>query len=123
MVIVGGVFVLVAGVGLWAQMQYALHGVRASALIVDAAGVSRSRSVTAQVEVALPGERPIHTEIEDSLGGQHWTPGGRTPVVCTHIHADHMTCIADLWFDRYALVLAALMAGCSALWAGLRRRS
>jgi hypothetical protein len=124
MLIVGGVFVLIAAVGLWGQMQHALGGVRASASVLDTSGgIGRMRSVTARVEVALPGENPVRTEIEDSLGNQHWKPGDRAPVICTRIHAGHTTCIADLWFDRYALTLAALVVGGLALWGGLRRRA
>jgi len=115
-VLVSVLFVGLAGINLLAQLRYSVTGRRAVGTVVEfhfSAG--RSRSVTAQVDVAL-GDRPVFRwEVQDPFGLQAWAPAARVPLLCAHIHADHVSCVFDSWPDRFVLPLLFLAAGGSLL--------
>ena len=74
-VLVSVLFVGLAGINLLAQLRYSVTGRQAVGTVVEfhfSAG--RSRSVTAQVDVAL-GDRPVFRwEVQDPFGLQAWAP-------------------------------------------------
>ena len=120
-------FVGLAGINLLAQLRYSVTGRRAVGTVVEfhfSAG--RSRSVTAQVDVALDDRPVFRWEVQDPFGLQAWAPAARVPLLCAHIHADHVSCVFDSWPDRFVLPLLFLAAGGSLLaweaWSFARRR-
>jgi len=111
-VLVSVLFVGLAGINLLAQLRYSVTGRQAVGTVVEfhfSAG--RSRSVTAQVDVAL-GDRPVFRwEVQDPLGLQAWAPAARVPLLCAHIHADHVSCVLDSYADRYLFSGVMLLFG------------
>ena len=85
-VLVSVLFVGLAGINLLAQLRYSVTGRQAVGTVVEfhfSAG--RSRSVTAQVDVAL-GDRPVFRwEVQDPFGLQAWAPAARVPLLCAHM--------------------------------------
>ena len=79
-------FVGLAGINLLAQLRYSVTGRRAVGTVVEFHFSSgRSRSVTAQVDVAL-GDRPVFRwEVQDPFGLQAWAPAARVPLLCAHM--------------------------------------
>ncbi len=103
---VASVFIVLVSVNLWGELQYSLRGHVASGTVVEFHRASaRSRSVTAEVDVQLAGTPPFRWDVEDALGVEPWAEGGRVPLLCTRIHADHVSCVLDAWQDRYAVPL------------------
>jgi hypothetical protein len=121
---VASVVVVLAGVNLWAELQYSLYGRVASGTVVEFHHTSaRSRSVTAEVDVQLSGTPTFRWEVDDSLGVESWEEGGRVPLLCTHIHADHWSCVLDDVWDRYPVPLAFLAVGILIVVVAMRRRT
>jgi hypothetical protein len=122
--LVAGVFIALSAINLWAQMLYSLNGVPASGKVIEAhAAASRSATIDARVEVAMPGVAPFRWDVEDTFGTQHWEPGGTVPLLCTHIHADHISCVVDSLLDRYLFPSAMLVIGAGVMFWTLKRRS
>jgi hypothetical protein len=122
--LVAGVFIALSAVNLWGELLYSLNGVPASGKVIEAhAAQARSATIEARVEVALPGIAPFRWDVEDTFGTQHWEPGGTVPLLCTHIHADHISCVVDSWLDRFLFSSIVLAIGVAvAVWT-LKRRS
>lgn len=121
--LVGAAFVVLGAISLGAQVVYSLNGTPQSGTIVETeGGIGKIRSVTARVEVTGATARPFTVEVEDVLGRQGWKEGDAIQVLCTHIHADHLSCIANLWFDRFVFGLIATALGLAALWLAVKWR-
>ncbi len=121
--LVAGVFVALGGINLWAQMLYSMNGVRASGKVIEAhAAQARSISIDAQVEVILPGVAPFRWDVDDAFGMQSWEQRGTVSLLCTHIHADHISCVVDSLLDRFFLPLLTLSIGAGVAFLALRRR-
>lgn len=115
--------VILAAINLWAELQYSLRGAPATGKIIAFHNAqSRSRSVQAEVEVALSGAAPFHWTVDDTFGTQNWQVGGPVPLLCTHIHVDHVSCVVDSWLDRFLFPLFVLTAAAGLLVWRLRRR-
>ena len=107
--LVAAVFVVLGAINLWGEALYSLNGVRASGKVIEFHHTSaRSASIVAQVEVALPGAAAFRWEVDDTFGMQDWEEGGTVPLLCTHVHADHMSCVVDSWLDRFLFPAIAL---------------
>jgi hypothetical protein len=122
--LVAGVFIALSAVNLWGELLYSLKGVPASGKVIDAhAAQARSATIEARVEVALPGVAPFRWDVEDTFGTQHWEPGGTVPLLCAHIHADHISCVVDSWLDRFLFASIVLAIGVAVVVWTLKRRS
>ena len=121
--LVAGVFVALGAVNLRGEILYSLNGVRASGNVIEFhAASSRSHSIVAQVEVALPGVVPFRWEIDDTFGTQKWEQGGTVPLLCAHIHADHVSCVVDSWLDRFLFPSIVFALGMGIVLWTLKRR-
>jgi len=122
--LVAGVLFVLAAINFWGELHYSLNGVHTSGQVIDFhASRTRSISIVAQVEVALPGVAPFRWDVDDAFGTQNWEPGGTVPLLCAHIHADHMSCVVDSWLDRFLFPLIVLMIGAGVfLWTLKRYR-
>lgn len=120
--LVAGVFIALATINLWGEAIYSLRGVHASGKVVEfhATG-ARSRSIAALVDVVVPGTAPFRWEVEDTFAAQAWKEGGTVPLLCAHVHADHLSCVLDSWTDRFLLPSIVLAVGVAALWMVVRR--
>ena len=122
--LIAGAFIALSAINLWAEMLYSLNGVPASGKVIEAhAAHSRSATIEARVEVALPGVAPFRWDVEDTFGTQHWEPGGTVPLLCTHIHADHISCVVDSWLDRFLFSSIVFAIGVAVAFWTLKRRS
>jgi len=121
--LVAGVFIALSAINLWGGLLYSLNGVRASGKVIEAhAASARSASVEARVEVALPGAAPFRWDVEDTFGTQSWEPGSTVPLLCAHIHADHVSCVVDSWSDRFLFSSVMLAIGVGVVVWALKRR-
>ena len=121
--LVAGGFVALGAINLWGEALYSLNGVRASGKVIEAhAAQARSMSIDAKVEVVLPGVAPFRWDVDDTFGTQNWEQGGTVPLVCTHVHADHISCVVDSWLDRFLLPSLTLAIGAGVAFLTLRRR-
>jgi hypothetical protein len=108
--VIAGLFAVGALVNLSAQALYSLRGFPSAGKVLEFNRTSgRSASVVAQVMVATPGAAPFRWEVEDTFGLLDWREGGTVPLLCTHIHADHLSCVLDSPADRF-LFPAVLLA-------------
>ena len=124
LLLVGAIFALLAAVNLWAAFDTSLHAVPATAKVISTAGgIGKIKSVHAQVEVALPGEKASRIEVEDTLGLGTWTEGGTIDVVCVRRASRSPHCELDSALDRWLFPLIFFAVGCGAIWLALRRRS
>jgi hypothetical protein len=117
--LVGGMFVVLSAISLSGQLIYSLRGVPGSGQVIEFhKSQARSQSIDAQVVVHLPGVAPFPWDVDDALGIQHWEVGGSVPLVCAHVHADHISCVVDSWWDRFLLPSIMLVIGAAAMvWA------
>ena len=114
----GLVFVGLALVNLGAQLLYSWSGTPATGRVVEFHKASaRSMTVYGVVEVARNGARPFRWEVEDTFGGGNWSEGASVPLLCAHLHADHLSCTLDSFVDRFApaLFFGAIGASVAAL--------
>jgi hypothetical protein len=122
-VCVGAVILILAALNLSTQVIYSVRAThQVGSIVATEGGIGRKRSVTANVSVPQDNAAPLTIEVEDTLGTHGWKPGDSIGMLCTRLHADHVSCVADLWLDRYAFSLGMLLIGALAVWAGLRRR-
>jgi hypothetical protein len=122
--LVAGVFIVLSAINLWAGMLYSLNGVRASGKVIEAhAASSRSASIEARVEVVMPGVAPFRWDVEDTFGTQNWESGSSVPLLCTHIHADHISCVVDSWPDRFLFSSIVFAIGVAVVFWTLKRRN
>jgi hypothetical protein len=123
LLLVAVVFVALAAINLWGEAVYSLSGVPASGKVIEFhATQARSRSIVAQVDVVVPGAAPFRWEVDDTLGLESWEVGGSVPLLCAHIHADHLSCVIDSWTDRFLVPLIFLAIGAGAIGLVLRGR-
>jgi hypothetical protein len=123
MLLVGAVFALLGALMLWTAIESALHAVPATAkVIATEGGIGRKRSVHAQVEVTVPGQKAFRTEVEDVLGLGKWVEGGTIEVVCAKLPTGPQHCELDSALDRWLFPVIVFAVGCGALWLSLRRR-
>ncbi len=80
----------------------------------------RSATVIGQVNVAMAGAAPFKWEVEDTLGLLDWQDGGTVPLLCTRLHADHVSCVVDSLPDRYGFTTLLLLAGAGLAWVSIR---
>jgi hypothetical protein len=120
--LVAGVLIALATINLWGEAIYSLRGVHASGKVVEFHPTgARSRSIAALVDVVVPGTAPFRWEVEDTFGAQAWEEGGTVPLLCAHVHADHLSCVLDSWTDRFLFPSIVLAVGVAALWMVVRR--
>jgi hypothetical protein len=120
--LVAAVFIALSAVNLYGGLLYSLRGVHASGKVVEAhAAASRSATIEARVEVVLPGAAPFRWNVEDTFGTQDWEPGSTVPLLCTRIHADHISCVVDSWPDRFLFSSIILALGVGVAWWTLKR--
>jgi hypothetical protein len=121
--LVGAIFAVLAAINLWTAAETMLHAVPTTAKVIATdGGIGRKKSVTAQVEVALPGEKAVRTEVEDPLGLGTWTEGGTIELVCTRRAGRSPHCELDSALDRWLLPVLFFAIGCGAIWLALRKR-
>ncbi|HEY6254698.1 MAG TPA: hypothetical protein VIY51_02790 [Xanthobacteraceae bacterium] len=123
--LIAAAFFVLATIQLWSEIYYSLIGVRTSGEVIEFhTSRARSISIVAEVEVDMPGVTPFRWEVDDPFGTQSWEPGGRVPLLCARIHADHMSCVVDSWLDRFLFPLIAIPIGVGVLlWLVKRRRA
>jgi hypothetical protein len=123
MLFVGAIFAVLGALMLWSAVESALHAVPATAkVIATEVGIGRKRSVHAQVEVTVPGQKGFRTEIEDALGPGTWVEGGTIEVVCAKLPTGSQHCELDSALDRWLFPVIIFAVGCGAIWLSLRRR-
>lgn len=123
LLLIGAVFALLAGVNLWTAADTSLHAVPATARVMSTeGGIGKIKSVHAQVEVALAGEKAFRTEVEDTLGLGTWAEGATIDVVCVQRASRSPHCELDSALDRWLFPLLFFAVGCGAIWLSLRRR-
>lgn len=122
--LVAGILIALGGIDLWGGLLYSLNGVRASGKVIEAhAAQARSASIEARVEVVLPGVAPFRWDVEDTFGTRNWEPGSTVPLLCTHIHANHISCVVDSLLDRYLFPSAMFVIGAGVMFWTLKRRT
>jgi len=108
-------------VDLGAQLVYSTRGVPASGTVLEFHKASaRSVTVYGRVNVQVPGTPAFKWDVDDTFGQLDWQDGGTVPLICTRLHADHMSCVGDSFVDRYVVTLGLLMLGVLLAWAGVK---
>lgn len=121
--VAGGVIAALSGISLWGQSIYSMRGAPASGKVVEFhAASSKSKTIVAQVDVTAPGAAPFRWEVEDTFGLLHWEEGATVPLLCAHVHADHLSCVLDDWGDRFGFPVIAFAVGLAVLVLALRPR-
>lgn len=112
-VVLLGLVLLVLGVlNIAAEIKFSMAGQREAATIVATdGGIGRKNSVDARATVALRDASPISVDLHDTLNSAHWKEGDKVEVLCAHIHAGYLTCVGDLWFDRWAFPVIMAIVG------------
>ena len=106
---------------LGAQVIYSTRGVRASGTVVEFHKTSgRSVTVAGQVNVQMPGTPAFKWDVDDTFGQLDWQEGGTVPLLCTRLHADHVSCVGDSFVDRYVVTLGLLLLGALLAWASVK---
>ncbi|HEX9275780.1 MAG TPA: hypothetical protein VGA51_05180 [Casimicrobiaceae bacterium] len=120
--LVGVVCAVFGAIGIWGPFDVTLNGVATTAKVIEHhATSSRSASIVAQVEVAVPNARGFKTEIYDGLGMGMWEDGGTVNVMCTKLRGSYLNCELDSAWDRWLMPLALFAIGVASLWAWQRR--
>jgi hypothetical protein len=122
--LIAGLLFVLATINLWSEIYFSLFGAQASGQVIEYhMSQARSISITADVEVDMPGVPPFRWEVDDAFGMQSWEVGGTVPLLCARLHPDHVSCVLDSWLDRFLFPLIAISIGVGALlWALKRRR-
>ena len=112
LLVVGAILATYGAFGTWNALVAARHGVPASAKIVEYHGTSaRSRSIVAQVDVTIPGGRPLRTEVYDAFGLGTWSDGGTIELLCSKAGTAHAECGVASPLDRWLLPVAFTSIG------------
>jgi len=120
-VIIAGLFGVIGAVNLVAQVMYEVKGKRASGQLVSFERASaRSHSVYAKVLVESEGVTPFKWDVEDTFGVHDWQEGGVVPLLCAHIHADHVSCVIDSYPNRYLWQIMLTLFGGGLAFLGAR---
>jgi hypothetical protein len=99
-------------VDLGAQVVYSWSGTAATGRVIEFHQASaRSMTVYGTVEVAPGGSRPFRWDVDDTFGQASWSEGGSVPLLCAHLHADHVSCTLDSLVDRFAVALFFAFVG------------
>jgi hypothetical protein len=121
--LIAGLFFVLATINLWSEIYFSLFGVRTSGEVIEFhASRARSISITAEIEVDMPGTAPFRWEVDDAFGTQNWEVRGTVPLLCARLHPDHMSCVLDSWLDRFLFPLIAISIGTGVLLWMVRRR-
>ena len=121
--LVVGVIAILALVDLVAQVNYSMSATREVGTITAVeGGIGRRQSVFAQASVVSSSAAPISVEIEDTLGIRGWKEGDSVPLLCTRLHADHVSCVFDSFLQRYWFPLTVLVIGGALVWLRLRHK-
>jgi hypothetical protein len=119
--VLGVVLVGTQVLDLGAQVVYSTRGVHASGTVLEFHKASaRSVSVTGQVNVQMPGTPAFKWDVDDTFGRLDWQDGGSVPLLCTRLHADHMSCVGDSFVDRYVGTVGLLLVGALLVWASVK---
>ena len=111
-VVVAALFGVIGLVNVVAQVMYEVKGSRASGQVLEFHQASgRSRSVYATVMAAPAGVAPFRWEVSDTFGAHEWHEGESVPLLCAHIHADHVSCVLDSYPERYLWQLTLTLFG------------
>ena len=110
---IAGLFGILGLVNLYAQLVYEFKGSRASGEVLEFHGASgRSRTVYATVLASPAGVAPFRWDVEDTFGVHDWVVGGTVPLLCAHMHADHVSCVIDSYPQRYLWQIMLTFFGC-----------
>lgn len=102
--LVAVMFLALAVKEVWDEMQMSLQGVHATGKVINHHNQPRNMSVTASVEVTVPGDAPWHTVVFDRFGAQQWDDGSSVELLCIPQSA----CVVDSWKDRWLFPMAIL---------------
>jgi hypothetical protein len=95
-----------------AEVLYDFKGSRATGQVLEFHAMSsRSHSIEATVMAAPAGVAPFRWQVQDTLGLHDWKVGESAPLLCAHIHADHVSCVLDSYADRYLFSGVMLLFG------------
>jgi len=98
----GLVFVGLSLLYLGAQLVYSWSGTPAMGRVIEFHRASgRSMTVYGVVEVTPSDGRPFRWEVQDTFGEGNWSEGAAVPLLCAHLHADHLSCTLDSFVDRF----------------------
>ena len=127
-VAIAAIFGVLGLIDVGAEVLFDIKGTRATGQVLEFHAMSsRSRSIEATVMAAPAGVAPFKWQVNDTLGLHSWTVGESAPLLCAHIHADHVSCVLDSYADRYlfSLVMAVFGGGIAVFGATrlLRRNS
>ena len=124
MLLVGAVFAVLGAIMMWTAASTTFRSVPATARVIETqGGIGRTKSVHAQVEVSVPGQKAFRTEVEDALGLGSWEVGSTVNVVCINVASGSPYCAVDSLLDRWLFPVVIFLIGAGALWLSLRRRS
>src|SRR5258706_9419398 len=102
LLLVGAIFAVLGLIGLWTAADATFRGVPATARVIETqGGIGRTKSVHAQVEVSVPGQKAFRTEVEDALGLGSWEVGSTVKVVCINVASGSPYCAVDSVLDRW----------------------
>ena len=111
-VAVAAIFGVLGLVDVSAEILYDLKGNRATGQVLEFHAMSsRSQSIEATVMAAPAGVAPFRWQVHDTFGLHRWTVGETAPLLCAHIHADHVSCVLDSYVDRYVFSLVMVLFG------------
>jgi len=120
----GAILIASAALNLWGELLYSFTGVAVAGKVIEFhPSRSRSISVVAEVEVALPGQEVFRWEVDDAFATQPWEVGATVPLLCARIRADHTSCIVDSALDRFLFPAVVLPIGGVLLFRPWRRRA
>jgi hypothetical protein len=111
-VAIAAIFGVLGLVDVGAEILYDLKGSRATGQVLEFHAMSsRSHSIEATVMAAPAGVAPFQWQVHDTFGLHSWTVGESAPLLCAHIHADHVSCVLDSYADRYLFSFVMVLFG------------
>jgi hypothetical protein len=111
-VTIAAIFGILGLIDLAGEVLFDIKGARATGEVLEFHAMSgRSRSIEASVMAAPVGVTPFRWEVHDTLGLYRWAVGESAPLLCAHIHADHVSCVLDSYTDRYLFPLVMVLFG------------
>jgi hypothetical protein len=110
---IAGLFGILGVINLYAQLVYEFKGSHASGEVLEFHAASgHSRTVYATVLASPAGVAPFRWDVEDTFGVHDWAVGGTVPLLCAHMHADHVSCVIDSYPQRYLWQIMLTFFGC-----------